>query len=129
MNFNKIRESYAPGDPQAGLMLRAAEQLDAAISRGPGWSMALAIRLFDLLSWVEFHFPDGTSLNVPDKYESIIGDTGAGLLVSAMDPEGRSGPWWEGTGHSTRPDAPEIVAANTELQRALANANIRLVDT
>jgi hypothetical protein len=129
MNPDKILENYPPGDAQAALMLRAAEQLEAAITEGPGWSMALGTQLFDLLSWVEFHFPDGTALNIGDKYESILGDTGAGLIVSALDPEGRDSLWWEYEGRSATLGAPEMIAADADIRAALANSNIRLADT
>ncbi|MGN6106493.1 MAG: hypothetical protein ACTHU0_15415 [Kofleriaceae bacterium] len=125
MNPAKILDEYPPGDPEAAMLLRAAEQLDAAIAEGPGWSTALGAHLWDMLSWREFHFLDGTILNNSDG-SAVVGNTGAGLIVAAIDPEGRDDRWWQRVGCGILGER-RTLAAERDLLRALSGAGIRML--
>lgn len=125
MNPAKILDWYPPGDPEAAMLLRAAEQLHAAIAEGPGWSTALGARLWDVLSCQELHFLDGTILNNSDG-SAVVGDTSASLIVAAIDPEGRDDGWWKRVGRICI-GSPRMIAADDALLRALTNAGIRVL--
>jgi hypothetical protein len=124
MNDRRITEEYPPGDLEALRLLRAASQLEVALT-STSWSVFLAQELLRLLSFEQFEFPDGTLLNELSMADSIMGNVEAAFVVAALDPADRGYAYWRWCDPIDW-SSPEFARAKSSLDDALAKSGIRV---
>lgn len=127
MNEQRIRECYPPGDPEAEMLVSSARQLNEMFEGSLAWSLLMGRQLAFLLSFARFEFPDKTVLGEATKFETIIGNVEAAMILAAIDPDDRGYDFWRWF-HLMEFSDDEKSKADAQLRRAMATAGILLGD-